>query len=46
MMHFSSALRSDLSDEEVLKALCDVHEYYELPVRHNEDLMNAYVYLS
>lgn len=41
MMHFSSALRSDLSDEEVLKALCDVHEYYELPVRHNEDLMNA-----
>lgn len=41
MMHFSGALKSDLSDEEVLKALCDVHEYFELPVRHNEDLMNA-----
>lgn len=41
MMHFSNVLRADLTDQDVLKALCDAYEYYQLPVRHNEDLMNA-----
>ena len=38
---FRDRLNSDTSLEELLTVLSDAHEYNELPVRHNEDLLNA-----
>ena len=40
---FSStcSLNGELSLEELLIVLCDATEFDELPVRHNEDLLNA-----
>ena len=40
---FKSRLKNELKMEDVLNVLCDAHEYDQLPVRHNEDQMNAYV---
>ena len=40
MRHFRDTLRADLNYEELLQVLSDVHEYDQLPVRHNEDLLN------
>lgn len=37
---FSSKLTKKIYLEEMLQLLCDVHEYEELPVRHNEDVLN------
>lgn len=41
MKHFRDNLRGELNTEELIQVLCDVHEYSQLPVRHNEDLLNA-----
>nr|CAD7572321.1 unnamed protein product [Timema californicum] len=41
MEHFQEHLGPDLSQEDLLRALSDVHEYDQLPVRHNEDVMNG-----
>lgn len=38
---FSRSLTASISLEEVLGVLCDAEEFAELPVRHNEDLLNA-----
>ena len=38
---FRDRLHHDTSLEELLSTLSDAHEYSELPVRHNEDLLNA-----
>ncbi|XP_011308512.1 activating signal cointegrator 1 complex subunit 3 [Fopius arisanus] len=38
--HFSKELKDNLGLVECLKILCNAHEYSELPVRHNEDLIN------
>lgn len=35
-------LFDDCTLEDLLQILSDVQEYEELPVRHNEDQMNAY----
>ena len=43
MTHFAQTLTASLSNEQVLKVLCDAYEYSQIPVRHNEDLLNAYV---
>jgi replicative superfamily II helicase len=37
---FHERLNPDMSMPELLRLLCDATEYSELPVRHNEDLMN------
>lgn len=37
---FSSKLTKTIPLEDMLQLLCDVHEYEELPVRHNEDALN------
>ncbi|XP_008555073.1 activating signal cointegrator 1 complex subunit 3 [Microplitis demolitor] len=37
---FTKVLKDNLTLVECLKILCDAHEYSELPVRHNEDLLN------
>lgn len=37
---FRDRLNHDTSLEELLSILSDAHEYSELPVRHNEDLLN------
>jgi len=38
---FKERLREQLSLEDVLLVLCEAEEYDQLPVRHNEDQMNA-----
>ncbi|KAL7288666.1 hypothetical protein TKK_0017394 [Trichogramma kaykai] len=37
---FNEKLQDNISLEECLRVMCDAHEYDELPVRHNEDLLN------
>lgn len=37
---FSSKMTRSIPLEDMLQLLSDVHEYEELPVRHNEDLLN------
>ncbi|PAA64041.1 hypothetical protein BOX15_Mlig030796g1, partial [Macrostomum lignano] len=39
--HFKSVLRQDASVSDLLSALTDCQEFAELPVRHNEDQLNA-----
>ena len=41
VQHFRDSLSGSLSLEDCLQVLCDAREYDELPVRHNEELMNA-----
>ena len=41
VQHFNESLNGELSLEELLVILCDSTEFDELPVRHNEDLLNA-----
>ncbi|XP_071445378.1 activating signal cointegrator 1 complex subunit 3 [Hetaerina americana] len=41
MRHFQNALQPTLDIQELLVALCDVTEYDQLPVRHNEDILNG-----
>ena len=38
---FKNSLQSSLTLDDILSILCYANEYEELPVRHNEDLMNA-----
>ncbi|KAF7411272.1 hypothetical protein HZH66_000168 [Vespula vulgaris] len=40
MLMFQQALTEDLALHEYLKILCNSCEYNELPVRHNEELLN------
>lgn len=37
---FDSTLQENLTIEQCLRIMCDAHEYDEIPVRHNEDLLN------
>jgi activating signal cointegrator complex subunit 3 len=41
MATFTEVLRPGMAPQDVLGALCDAAEYAELPVRHNEDKLNA-----
>jgi activating signal cointegrator complex subunit 3 len=41
MRHFQDKLRSDLNVEQLLNVLSDAYEYDQLPVRHNEDILNG-----
>lgn len=41
MRHFADRLRWDMRFEEVLRVMCDAYEFYQQPVRHNEDVHNA-----
>lgn len=38
---FNARLTHDAAEADVLQALCDAPEYAELPVRHNEEELNA-----
>ena len=38
---YKTRLHAEMTIEDLLNVLCDVQEYEELPVRHNEDQMNA-----
>uniref|UniRef100_A0A336MI52 CSON001544 protein n=1 Tax=Culicoides sonorensis TaxID=179676 RepID=A0A336MI52_CULSO len=40
MRHFADNLRETMSFEEVMKCMCDSYEFYQHPVRHNEDKYN------
>lgn len=40
MQMFKDSLRSTFSYKELLLVLTDAHEYAQLPVRHNEDILN------
>lgn len=41
VQHFRHNLRPNMSLYEVMEVLCDATEYDQLPVRHNEEIMNA-----
>ena len=41
VQHFNDSLNGELSLEELLIILSDATEFDQLPVRHNEDLLNA-----
>lgn len=41
MLHLRQNLNGMLTHDELLKCLCHVHEYSQLPVRHNEDMLNG-----
>lgn len=41
MKHFRDTLRDNLNIEELIQILSDVFEYDQLPVRHNEDVLNG-----
>lgn len=41
MLHLQKTLGPEMDVEKVLNALCHVHEYSQLPVRHNEDILNG-----
>lgn len=40
MLMFTQSLKEGLTLEECLYILCNSYEYNELPVRHNEELLN------
>lgn len=40
---FNENLKDNISLEKALRIMCNAHEYDELPVRHNEDLLNEYI---
>ncbi|XP_070529039.1 activating signal cointegrator 1 complex subunit 3 isoform X2 [Cardiocondyla obscurior] len=40
MLMFTQSLKENLSLDQYLRILCNSHEYNELPVRHNEELLN------
>ncbi len=39
--HFEESLSASTDDTELLKVLTDCREFAEMPVRHNEDLLNT-----
>ncbi|XP_011704031.1 PREDICTED: activating signal cointegrator 1 complex subunit 3 isoform X2 [Wasmannia auropunctata] len=40
MLMFTQSLQENFTLDQYLRILCDSHEYNELPVRHNEELLN------
>ncbi|XP_046420627.1 activating signal cointegrator 1 complex subunit 3 [Neodiprion fabricii] len=40
MLLFNNNLKQNLTLEQLLRIACDAYEYNQLPVRHNEDLLN------
>ncbi|EZA54919.1 Activating signal cointegrator 1 complex subunit [Ooceraea biroi] len=40
MLMFTQSLRENMTLDQCLRILCQAHEYNELPVRHNEELLN------
>lgn len=40
MLMFEQSLQESLTLDKCLHILCDSYEYTELPVRHNEELLN------
>lgn len=40
MKHFANSLKYDMTFETVLWAMCNAYEFYQQPVRHNEDKYN------
>lgn len=40
MLMFTQSLEENLTLDQYLRILCNSHEYNELPVRHNEELLN------
>ncbi|XP_020291198.1 activating signal cointegrator 1 complex subunit 3 isoform X2 [Pseudomyrmex gracilis] len=40
MLMFTQSLKEDMTLDQCLHILCNSHEYNELPVRHNEELLN------
>ncbi|XP_025075139.1 activating signal cointegrator 1 complex subunit 3 [Pogonomyrmex barbatus] len=40
MLMFTQSLKENLTLDQYLRILCNSHEYNELPVRHNEELLN------
>ncbi|XP_036144237.1 activating signal cointegrator 1 complex subunit 3 isoform X2 [Monomorium pharaonis] len=40
MLMFTQSLEKNLTLDQCLRILCNSHEYNELPVRHNEELLN------
>lgn len=40
MLMFTQSLKENLTLEQCLRILCNSYEYNELPVRHNEELLN------
>lgn len=43
MLHFKQTLKPDLSIADLLEIMSNVTEYNDVPVRHNEEHMNALV---
>ena len=43
MLHFKHTLHADMSVADLLDVLSNVTEYNDVPVRHNEEHLNAYV---
>ena len=43
MLHFKKTLKSNLTIEDLLEVLSNITEYAEVPVRHNEEHLNALV---
>ncbi|XP_046669965.1 activating signal cointegrator 1 complex subunit 3-like [Homalodisca vitripennis] len=41
MLHLQKSLGEMSTQEDLLQCLCNVHEYSQLPVRHNEDNLNG-----
>ncbi|XP_039288255.1 activating signal cointegrator 1 complex subunit 3 isoform X1 [Nilaparvata lugens] len=41
MLHLRNNLSPTLSWQQLLDVMCKVHEYSQLPVRHNEDILNG-----
>ncbi len=41
MAKFSTTLSPDMPPEAILRCMCNASEYDELPVRHNEEILNA-----
>lgn len=41
LRHFRSVLKSEASISDLIKVIADANEFSTLPVRHNEDLVNA-----
>lgn len=40
MLHFRNSLHAELTMADLLNVLSHAHEYYEIPVRHNEEITN------
>jgi hypothetical protein len=41
MSHLHNAMEPNLSLQQCLHVMCHVYEYSQLPVRHNEEILNG-----